>query len=260
MKPKQLTLIDVPPSSPVSDWLKDDPSNCEHQWMKASNKYGLVYYRCYKCKESREPDPGIDRQVMLAWGRKLTDQFLDYFEQAQKALHQNDFERLFNAARIRFWQAKLQFAVCGEKSWGNDWLKKLDLPCPPELLELRDRLFNDSTPDLTEEESPSESDQSAETIARGKNTPSKESDRSVTPSKKSRRKKGDGSGWLLNKPVTRNGKTYDQWWFQYEVGKGENKRVNRSVYVPKLKLSQVTELNDQRVPIDDILKCIASKR
>lgn len=240
--------------------MKEDTSDCQHQWMKASNKYGLVYYRCYKCNESREPDPWVDRQMMLAWGRKLADQFLDYFEQAQKALRQKDFERLFNAARIRFWQAKLQFYVAGEKSWGNDWLKKLDLPCPPELLELRDSLFNNSTPDLLKDASTPGVDQSDELIARGIIPPSKESDRPLTPSKKSRRNKGDGSGWILNKPVTRNGKTYDQWWFQYEVNQGGSKRVNRSVYVPKVKLDQITQLNDQRVPIDDILDVIGSKR
>ncbi len=42
------------------------------------------------------------------------------------------------------------------------------------------------------------------------------SPRKIIPTSKKRRQKGYGSGWIQCKPITRNGKQYKQYWYNYE--------------------------------------------
>ncbi len=43
-----------------------------------------------------------------------------------------------------------------------------------------------------------------------------ENPRKIIPTSKKRRQKGYGSGWIQCKPITRNGKQYKQYWYNYE--------------------------------------------
>ena len=72
----------------------------------------------------------------------------------------------------------------------------------------------------------------------------------ITPSKK-RRRKGEGTGKLFSKPLVKNSKTYQQWWYQWEAnGK------KRTKYVGKKVLGLVQELEESKAPVIEILKVL----
>lgn len=72
----------------------------------------------------------------------------------------------------------------------------------------------------------------------------------ITPSKK-RRRKGEGTGQLFSKPLVKNSKTYNQWWYQWKTnGK------KRTKYVGKKVLGLVQELEEQKAPVIEILKVL----
>ena len=70
----------------------------------------------------------------------------------------------------------------------------------------------------------------------------------VTPTK-SRRKKGDGTGYIYRRTITRRGKQYQELYFRYrdELGKLKAK------YIPQKLLSKVEEAESAKKPIADIL-------
>ena len=83
-------------------------------------------------------------------------------------------------------------------------------------------------------------------------TSSKCSSRIVPPStncsSKTRRKRGEGSGHIYYRTVTRNGKDYRQAYYQWrENGK------QRTRYVPKKLLGRVEEAESLKLPVSDIL-------
>ena len=69
-----------------------------------------------------------------------------------------------------------------------------------------------------------------------------------------RRKRGEGTGHLFKKPITRKGKTYDQWWYQWV----ENGR-RRSKYIPKKLLGVIKNLESVKAPLNEILQAIGEK-
>ena len=76
--------------------------------------------------------------------------------------------------------------------------------------------------------------------------------KTVPPSKKSfsktRRQKGEGSGHIYYRTVTRNGKSYRQAYYQWR----ENSK-QRTKYISKKLLSRVEEAEAQKLPIAEIL-------
>lgn len=71
---------------------------------------------------------------------------------------------------------------------------------------------------------------------------------STKSSSKIRRKKGEGSGHIYYRSVTRNGTDYQQAYYQWrENGK------QRTKYIPKKLLSKVQEAESLKLPISDIL-------
>ena len=83
-------------------------------------------------------------------------------------------------------------------------------------------------------------------------TSSKCSSKTITPStessSKSRRAKGEGSGHIYYRTVTRNGKDYRQAYYQWrENGK------QRTRYVPKKLLGRVEEAESLKLPVSEIL-------
>ena len=84
----------------------------------------------------------------------------------------------------------------------------------------------------------------------GQIPPSKE----VTPPSKSspiktRRKKGDGTGYIYRRTVTRKGKQYQEAYFRYRDESGKLK----AKYIPQKLLSKVEEAESAKKPIADIL-------
>ncbi len=73
-----------------------------------------------------------------------------------------------------------------------------------------------------------------------------------------RRLKGEGTGFLFYKPVTRNGKKYDQWWYQWEIKQG-GEWIKRTKYVPKKLLGDIKRLEKQKAPVREILALLRVK-
>ncbi len=80
----------------------------------------------------------------------------------------------------------------------------------------------------------------------------------IPPSTK-RRDKGRGTGYIECKSITRNGKQYKQYWFHWEEWREGDRVVKKSRYIPKNKVSKVERMNDEKVPVEKILKVLETK-
>jgi hypothetical protein len=84
----------------------------------------------------------------------------------------------------------------------------------------------------------------------------------ISPSKKSpsttRRHKGEGSGSIHWKTITRNGKDYPQAWYHYELWSEGDRLIKSTKYIPKKLLKQVQQLNLEKVPVREILKLLGA--
>jgi hypothetical protein len=71
-----------------------------------------------------------------------------------------------------------------------------------------------------------------------------------------RRRKGDGSGCIYWRTVTKKGKNYQEAYYQYEFWKKGDRLIKSSKYIPKGKLAQVQRLNGEKAPVREILKLL----
>ncbi|BAZ36670.1 C-5 cytosine-specific DNA methylase (plasmid) [Calothrix sp. NIES-4101] len=83
-------------------------------------------------------------------------------------------------------------------------------------------------------------------ITRFLDSPSNE----ISPSK---RRKGDGSGSIHWRTITRGGKDYPQAYYHYEFWNGGDRLVKSSRYIPKKLLAQVQKMEMEKVPVREIL-------
>jgi len=75
----------------------------------------------------------------------------------------------------------------------------------------------------------------------------------TTPSK--RRERGDGSGYIqLHYHTSKKGKTYEQYYYHYEIWEGGKCQVKSSIYIPKAKLSLIQSLEGEKAPVTKIIK------
>ncbi|MEM7556602.1 MAG: hypothetical protein AAF378_21380, partial [Cyanobacteria bacterium P01_A01_bin.84] len=72
----------------------------------------------------------------------------------------------------------------------------------------------------------------------------------------SKRPKGDGSGSIHWRTITRGGKDYPQAYYHYEFWKDGDRLVKSSKYIPKRLLSQVQCLEAEKAPVEEILKML----
>ncbi|MEO1672251.1 MAG: hypothetical protein AAFR77_15990 [Cyanobacteria bacterium J06631_2] len=79
-------------------------------------------------------------------------------------------------------------------------------------------------------------------------------DRGITPRKK-RRKKGTGSGYINWRETKKNETVYQETWFHYEIC-DKGRQIKSCVYIPKKMRSQIEKLNDDKVPVEEILKVL----
>jgi hypothetical protein len=84
----------------------------------------------------------------------------------------------------------------------------------------------------------------------------------IPPSKNSpsRRRKGEGTGYIYWRTVRRGAKTYQQAYYHYEVYQEGNCLIKSSKYIPKGKLVQVQQLNNDKVPVREILELLGKGR
>ncbi|MDJ0904108.1 MAG: hypothetical protein QNJ55_35505 [Xenococcus sp. MO_188.B8] len=89
--------------------------------------------------------------------------------------------------------------------------------------------------------------------------PKCQKDREITPSKnsaKSRRKRGTGSGYIYWRTIKKNGKEYQQTFYHYEKRDKYNRRVKSCEYIPLKMRSQIEQMNNDKVPVTEILKVL----
>ncbi|MEO0935816.1 MAG: hypothetical protein AAFY21_19395, partial [Cyanobacteria bacterium J06641_2] len=72
--------------------------------------------------------------------------------------------------------------------------------------------------------------------------------------RKTRRRKGNGSGSIYYRTVTKKGKEYREAYYHYEVWQDGDRLVKSSKYISKRLLSQVQRLESEKTPIKEILK------
>ena len=83
----------------------------------------------------------------------------------------------------------------------------------------------------------------------------------IPPSKNppSRRRKGQGTGYIYWRMVRRGSKTYQQAYYHYEVYQEGERLIKSSKYIPKGKLERVQRLDNQKAPVREILKLLGVK-
>ncbi len=75
----------------------------------------------------------------------------------------------------------------------------------------------------------------------------------ISPSK---RRKGDGSGSIHWRTITRGGKDYPQAYYHYEFWSGGDRLIKSSRYIPKKLLAQVQQLDAEKAPVREILQVL----
>ena len=83
--------------------------------------------------------------------------------------------------------------------------------------------------------------------------------RKTTPPSTRKRKQGDGAGYIECKPIKRSGKEYKQYWYHWEIWSKGDRLTKKSKYIPKNKRAQIEKMNDEKVPVREILKVLQSK-
>jgi hypothetical protein len=77
----------------------------------------------------------------------------------------------------------------------------------------------------------------------------------ISPSKM-RRHKGEGSGSIHWRTITKGGKDYPQAYYHYEFWNGGDREVKSTKYIPKRLLAQVQRLEHSLEPVREILKVL----
>ncbi|NJO60324.1 MAG: hypothetical protein HC836_19245 [Richelia sp. RM2_1_2] len=72
----------------------------------------------------------------------------------------------------------------------------------------------------------------------------------------SKRRKGNGSGSIHWRTITRGGKDYLQAYYHYEFWQDGEREVKSSKYIPKRLLSQVQRIEAEKAPVKEILKIL----
>lgn len=83
--------------------------------------------------------------------------------------------------------------------------------------------------------------------------------RKTTPPSTKRRKQGEGTGYIECKPIKRSGKEYKQYWYHYEEWREGDRLLKKSKYVPKRLVARVEKMNDEKIPVEEILKVLRNR-
>ncbi|MFM7192613.1 MAG: hypothetical protein ACKN9E_00025 [Microcystaceae cyanobacterium] len=76
------------------------------------------------------------------------------------------------------------------------------------------------------------------------------------PPSNSRRKKGDGSGYIQLHPTKQKGKIYEQYYYHYEFWEGGHHVIKSCVYIPKRLLAKIEAMDRAKEPVTKILKAL----
>ena len=78
-------------------------------------------------------------------------------------------------------------------------------------------------------------------------------------SRKTRRHKGDGSGCIYYRTVTKKGKEYCEAYYQYEIWVMGDRLIKSSRYIPKGTLCKVQQMEVEKAPVKEILRVLRIK-
>lgn len=84
----------------------------------------------------------------------------------------------------------------------------------------------------------------------------------LSPSKnfeKSRREKGEGSGYINFRTVSKNGKDYKQAYYHWEEWEYGDRLTKSSKYIPRKMEAKIIRMNQEKVPVVKILEVLRSK-
>jgi hypothetical protein len=84
-------------------------------------------------------------------------------------------------------------------------------------------------------------------------------DRDLSPSKKSRRKKGKGSGSIHYRTIKKNNKEYKQAYYHYEFWSQGDRLIKSSEYIPRKMEAKIIRMNNEKVPVEEILKVLRDR-
>jgi len=73
-----------------------------------------------------------------------------------------------------------------------------------------------------------------------------------SPAKK-RRERGEGSGCIVMRYCTKKGKSYEQYWYDYELWESGVCLRKGSVYIPKKLISIIDKMEQDKQPVKEIL-------
>ena len=81
----------------------------------------------------------------------------------------------------------------------------------------------------------------------------------VNPPSTKKRKHGYGGGYIECKPINRSGKQYKQYWFHWEEWRQGDRVTKKSRYISKRLVSKVERMNNEKAPVEKILKVLETK-
>lgn len=76
----------------------------------------------------------------------------------------------------------------------------------------------------------------------------------------SRREPGEGTGYIECKPIKRGGNEYKQYWYHWEKWREGDRITKRSRYIPKKLRSQIEQMDNDKVPVAEILKVLRRRK
>lgn len=76
-----------------------------------------------------------------------------------------------------------------------------------------------------------------------------------TPPPLKRRRRGDGSGYIqLHYHTSKKGKSYEQYYYHYELWENGVRQIKSCAYIPKKKLPLIQSLESEKAPVTRILQ------
>jgi hypothetical protein len=83
-------------------------------------------------------------------------------------------------------------------------------------------------------------------------------DEEISPTTISKRLPGTGTGRITTRTISKNGKDYKQYWYDWQYYQN-GKLIGRSKYLPKRLLPQIQALEVEKVPVSKILEVLGVK-
>ena len=78
--------------------------------------------------------------------------------------------------------------------------------------------------------------------------------------KKSKRKPGEGSGYIKTIDRIKKGKRYIEYWYQWEIWSNGKQVKSGTTYIPQKKLSRCKAMDASKEPVNKILRYLRTNR